>query len=87
MIHRIYAVDLREDSQGIACVTEINGRKAYSPFLYTQGVINFSDLFLQYMLFEDTVAAEPATVTIGLEMVRGMDFEPLFRQPATGEQL
>ena len=85
--HGIYAVDLREDSQGIACVTEINGRQAFRPLLYTQGSINFSDLFLQSMLFEDTVAAEPATVTIGLEMVRGMDFEPLFRQPATGEQL
>lgn len=85
--HGIYAVDLREDSQGNARVTEINGRQAFRPLLYTQGGINFSDLFVQSMLFEDTVAPEPATVTIGLEMVRGMDFEPLFRQPATGEQL
>ena len=39
------------------------------------------------MLFEDTVAPEPATVTIGPDGREVWIFEPLFRQPATGEQL
>ena len=43
--HGIYAVDLREDSQGIACVTEINGRQAFRPLLYTQEASIFQTCF------------------------------------------
>ncbi len=82
--HGIYAVDLREDKQGNPKVTEINGRQAFRPLLYTQGGINFSKVFVQVMLMIDHQPVEQPVVELGLEMVRGMDFEPIFRNPETG---
>tara|TARA_Y100001960_G_scaffold91052_2_gene97995 strand:+ start:3148 stop:4197 length:1050 start_codon:yes stop_codon:yes gene_type:complete len=84
--HGIYAVDLREDAQGIPKVTEINARQAFRPLLYTHGGINFSKIFVEAMLFEHELTQRQWDVNVGLEMVRGMDFEPLFRKAESGAQ-
>lgn len=78
--HGLYAVDLREDSQGVPKVTEINGRQAFRPLLYTKGGVNFSEVFVKAMLWQHEYEDAPPTVKVGLEMVRGMDFEPIFRE-------
>ncbi|MBA63887.1 MAG: hypothetical protein CMJ76_16150 [Planctomycetaceae bacterium] len=82
--HGIYAVDLKEDNLGVPKVTEINARQAFRPLLYTQAGINFSELFVKVMLWQNEDEFDPAVVKVGLEMIRGMDFEPIFREPKTG---
>ena len=78
--HGIYAVDLKEDAQGIPKITEINARQAFRPLLYTQGGINFSEVFVKAMLWGNDSKFAPSAIKVGLEMVRGMDFEPMFRE-------
>ena len=78
--HGIYAVDLKEDAQGIPKITEINARQAFRPLLYTEGGINFSEVFVKAMLWRNDYTFEPSAIKVGLEMVRGMDFEPMFRE-------
>jgi carbamoyl-phosphate synthase large subunit len=79
--HGIFAVDLREDKHGKPRITEINTRNAFRPLLYTRGGVNFSAIYADLTLrgirpkTQMYDAGQP-----GLEMIRGMDFEPLFRQ-------
>ncbi len=77
--HGIYAVDLRENQRGEAKVTEINGRQAFRPLLYTRAGANFSELFVKAMLGDEDFVFDATQLKVGLEMVRGMDFEPMFR--------
>ena len=79
--HGIYAVDLREDANGQALVTEINARNAFRPLLYAAGGINFPAILVESFLGTDGSGDfNCQQVTLGLEMVRGMDFAPMFRE-------
>jgi len=80
--HGIYAVDLREDANGIARVTEINARNAFRPLLYAAGGVNFPAILVASLLGNDDSADDfnYQQITLGLEMVRGMDFAPMFRE-------
>ena len=79
--HGIYAVDLREDSNGKARVTEINARNAFRPLLYAAGGVNFPEILVASLLgTAGNVDFSCKQVAIGLEMVRGMDFAPMFRE-------
>ena len=42
--------------------------------------MNFSEVFVKAMLWQHEYEDAPPTVKVGLEMVRGMDFEPIFRE-------
>ena len=39
-----------------------------------------SEVFVKAMLWGNDSKFEPAAIKVGLEMVRGMDFEPMFRE-------
>ena len=79
--HGIYAVDLREDVNGTAQVTEINARNAFRPLLYAAGGVNFPAILVESLLCTDASSDfNCPQVTLGLEMVRGMDFAPMFRE-------
>ena len=81
--HGVYSVDLREASKGVPLVTEINARQAFRPLLYTHGGVNFSALLADLALHDKQpdLPAMNAQVA-GMEIIRGMDFEPLVRGPA-----
>lgn len=78
--HGIFAVDLREDRHQRPRVTEINARCAFRPLLYTHGGANFPAILADLVL-RGVRPAVPAcdAALAGWEMIRGMDFEPLFR--------
>ena len=77
----IYAVDLREDINGKALVTEINARNAFRPLLYAAGGVNFPAILVESLLGTDGNGDfNCEQITLGLEMVRGMDFAPMFRE-------
>jgi hypothetical protein len=79
--HGIYAVDLREDINGKALVTEINARNAFRPLLYAAGGVNFPAILIASLLGPaNGVNFKHEKITLGLEMVRGMDFAPMFRE-------
>ena len=79
--HGIYAVDLREDSNDKARVTEINARNAFRPLLYAAGGVNFPAILVASLLgTAGNGDFSRKQVAIGLEMVRGMDFAPMFRE-------
>ena len=81
--HGVYSVDLREASKGAPLVTEINARQAFRPLLYTHSGVNFSALLADLALHDKQpdLPAMNAQVA-GMEIIRGMDFEPLVRGPA-----
>ncbi len=77
----IYAVDLREDINGKALVTEINARNAFRPLLYAAGGVNFPAILVESLLgIDGNGDFNCEQITLGLEMVRGMDFAPMFRE-------
>ena len=80
--HGVYSVDLREASEGVPLVTEINARQAFRPLLYTHSGVNFSAVLADLALHDKQpdLPAMNAQVA-GMEIIRGMDFEPLFRSP------
>ena len=80
----ILSVDLREDADGNPRLTEINGRNAFRPLLYTRGGVNFPRIYVDLMLY-DRLPELPETDAgkAGWEIIRGMDFEPLFVPPAS----
>jgi carbamoyl-phosphate synthase large subunit len=81
--HGVYSVDLREASEGVPLVTEINARQAFRPLLYTHSGVNFSALLADLVVHgkRPDLPAMNAQVA-GMEIIRGMDFEPLVRGPA-----
>ena len=84
--HGIYAVDLRENHEGQAMVTEINARNAFRPLLFAQGQVNFPAIMIDSFLYDQSNAdVTTGSAQVGLEMVRGMDFPPLFRESAQAE--
>ncbi|MCH2126412.1 MAG: hypothetical protein MK165_16600 [Pirellulaceae bacterium] len=79
--HGIFSVDLREDRNHVPRVTEINGRNAFRPLLYTQGGVNFPAILADVFLDDRAIDLPRYDAgKAGLEMFRGMDFEPLFQQ-------
>ena len=77
----IYSVDIKESFEDDPIITEINGRPAFRPYLYTTGGANFSRIFADLHLY----GIKPADPFFdqdaqGWEIVRGMDHEPLFRK-------
>ena len=81
--HGVYSVDLCEAAEGVPLVTEINARLAFRPLLYTHSGVNFSALLADLVLHDKQpdLPAMNAQVA-GMEIIRGMDFEPLVRGPA-----
>ena len=79
--HGVFAVDLREDKDGRPLVTEINARQAFRPLLYTTSGCNFSAIIAELFLHGKRPNLPKFDAgEAGWEMIRGMDFEPLFRK-------
>jgi carbamoyl-phosphate synthase large subunit len=80
--HGVFSVDLKEDPEGRPLVTEINGRTAFRPLLYTRAGFNVPAVYAGLVLDgrrPDRIGGDAARA--GWEMVRNMDVEPLFRHP------
>lgn len=77
----IYSVDIKESFEDEPIITEVNGRQAFRPMLYTTGGANFSRIFADLHLYgkqpDDPFFDEAAQ---GWEIIRGMDHKPLFRK-------
>lgn len=82
----IFSLDFREDSNGKPRLTEINGRQAFRPLLFTEAGVNFSKIQADLVL-DGRRPELPAMDAgrAGVEIVRGMDFEPIFRTPEDQE--
>lgn len=77
--HGLFSVDLCEDKEGIPRLTEINARCAFRPLLLAKAGVNFPRILADIVLY-DRLPALPRydAATIGVEMHRGMDVEPVF---------
>ena len=81
--HGVFSVDLREDEHGGARVTEINARQAFRPLLYSTSGSNFSSTVADLFVYGKRPKLPQFDAgEAGWEMIRGMDFEPLFRKLA-----
>tara|TARA_B100000579_G_scaffold436833_1_gene464059 strand:+ start:1346 stop:2383 length:1038 start_codon:yes stop_codon:yes gene_type:complete len=77
----IFSVDLKGNKNDHPIVTEINARQAFRPLLYAKSGKNFSLAFIDSFLHGlDLGRAALNEPPIHLEMIRGMDFEPIFRK-------
>ena len=77
----IFSVDLKGDKNDHPIVTEINARQAFRPLLYAKSGKNFTSAFIDSFLYGLELEPEALNeIPNHLEMVRGMDFEPIFRK-------
>ncbi len=77
----IFSVDLKGDKNDHPIVTEINARQAFRPLLYAKSGKNFSSAFIDSFLYGLELDPEALNeIPNHLEMVRGMDFSPIFRE-------
>lgn len=79
--HGVYSVDLKEASKDVPLVTEINARQAFRPLLYSHGGVNFSAILAGLVSGEFPDLPPLDAIQPGMEIIRGMDFEPIFRSP------
>ena len=77
--HGLFSVDLREDKNGVPRLTEIGVRCAFRPLLLAKAGVNFPRVLADLVLY-GLLPALPRydAATIGVEMYRGMDVEPVF---------
>ncbi len=77
--HGLFSVDLCEDKDGIPKLTEINARCAFRPLLLARAGVNFPRVLADIVLYNKLPnLPRYDAATIGVEMHRGMDVEPVF---------
>jgi len=80
--HGLYSVDLREDADGHALITEINPRLAGRPWLYTCAGVNLPLAAMRALTGAPVGdAISPNGLEIGLHLHRQLDVEPTIDRP------
>ena len=73
----IWGVDMKENAQGVPCVTEINiGRFFTTIEFFARAGLNFPDLYVRTAMDEEV--GRPASLPEGLLWIRSMDSAPKF---------
>ena len=80
--HGLFSVDMVEDESGLPNLTEVNARCAFRPLLLTMAGVNFPRILADLLLYEKYPRLpRHDAATLGVEMYRGMDVEPMFKFP------